>query len=414
MGRFGRCAHAYHVQSARATKLSEVTEYYGIVVDNENGFRHESLRGPALNEAVEGAVRPPSDAGIRVDENGSAFTANPPTDRTLESCATHPDICGMSRSVISRREFVIIAAGSVMSACSVSSPRVPLAAGPSAPGRVKVRRGGRIETVPLEDYVLGSVLAEVSPVNEAPVTVARIFEVQAVLARSFAAANVGRHGAEGFDLCDTSHCQMYDPARVRTSRFAVPATDAVRRTAGILLVYGHRTADAFFHADCGGHTAAADAIWGGSPVPYLHPMTDDVRSGTHRRWRLQVTTEQARQILNADRRTQAGTWLRGIEVRQRDVSGRALEIAILGTEPRIVRGEDLRAILNRRLGDRAIQSTRFSVRASGGQVLFEGTGFGHGVGLCQVGAAARARRGESLEQIVAAYYQGVQLGRVKA
>ena len=74
-----------------------------------------------------------------------------------------------------------------------------------------------------------------------------------------------------------------------------------------------------------------------------------------------------------------------------------------------MRGEDFRAILNRSLGERAIQSTRFALRRTGTTYTFDGTGFGHGVGLCQAGAAARARRGDGLSEILRAYFNRASL-----
>jgi stage II sporulation protein D len=271
-----------------------------------------------------------------------------------------------------------------------------------------------VVSVALEDYVLGSALAETSPLNESPATVDRIYEVQAVLARSYATSHLGRHRAEGFDLCDGVHCQLYDPARLRTSRFAGAARAAVERTAGMILAYSKRPAEVFFHADCGGYTAAADAVWGGPPVPYLAPARDDPPLATHRTWTKVVPIDEVRSALNADGRSRVGATLEGLNVRQRDGSGRAIEVALGGQHAPVLRGEDFRAILNQRLGDTAIQSTRFTVHRSGQTYVFQGTGFGHGVGLCQLGAAARARHGDSLDSILAAYFHGASLVRVAA
>jgi stage II sporulation protein D len=281
------------------------------------------------------------------------------------------------------------------------------------PEQVRVRVGGRLISVALEDYALGSALAEVNPINESAAAVERIYEVQAVLARSYAAAHVGRHRAEGFDLCDGVHCELYEPARIRTSRFAAAARTAVQRTAGTILAYSRRPAEALFHADCGGYTAAADAIWGGPAVPYLEPARDDPPTAAHRSWTRVIPAEELRSALNADARSRVGSTLGGLDVRVRDVSGRAIEVALGGSQAPVLRGEDLRAILNQRLGDKAIQSTRFTIRRSGQTYVFQGTGYGHGVGLCQLGAAARARRGDSLEEIFAAYFHGARLVKVQ-
>ncbi len=78
-----------------------------------------------------------------------------------------------------------------------------------------------------------------------------------------------------------------------------------------------------------------------------------------------------------------------------------------------MRGEDFRAVVNAALGSRAVRSTRFTVRKTGGVFRLNGSGYGHGVGLCQAGAAARARRGDSLAQIIGAYYRGVRIVTAK-
>jgi stage II sporulation protein D len=74
-----------------------------------------------------------------------------------------------------------------------------------------------------------------------------------------------------------------------------------------------------------------------------------------------------------------------------------------------VRGDVLRVVINRKLGDRAMLSTRFSVTLDRAGWVFEGTGFGHGVGLCPRGAAARARRGDTVTDIIQAYFPGARL-----
>lgn len=314
-----------------------------------------------------------------------------------------------TRAIFSRRQFVVLAATGLTSACEVAAVRLPTAARLAAPRQVSVRSAGRIVTVNLEEYALGAALAEVSPVNETPATVARIFEVQAVLARSYAAAHVGRHRADGYDLCDNTHCQMYDPARIRSSRFSAVARAAVERTAGVILSFGPRPAEALFHADCGGYTAASDAIWGGAPVPYLRAMPHACRSASHRAWSFTIQRDELRAVLNRDNRSRVGATLDNVSVRRRDVSGRATEIALTGADLRTVRGEDLRAVLNRQLGDKTILSTRFSIRAAGAAFTFQGTGFGHGVGLCQIGAAAHARQGASVKDIFGTYFRGAEL-----
>jgi stage II sporulation protein D len=276
---------------------------------------------------------------------------------------------------------------------------------------IAVRQAGQVVSIRLEDYVLGSVMAEVSPIDQPPDAVERIFEVQAVLARTYAADHLGKHRAEGFDLCDTTHCQLYDPNRLRTSRFAADARGAVRRTAGLVLTYQGHLAEGLYHADCGGYTAAADAVWGGAAVPYLIAAPDDSPPVAHRKWQVSVPVDQLRTLLNTNTRTEVGRTFDRIEVLTQDAGGHVMRMTVAGEHAHDLRGEEFRSILNQGLGPRAIQSTLFTVTRSRGDVVFSGAGFGHGVGLCQAGAAARARQGDPVERILAHYFPGVRLTR---
>jgi stage II sporulation protein D len=118
--------------------------------------------------------------------------------------------------------------------------------------------------------------------------------------------------------------------------------------------------------------------------------------------------------LNKDARTRAGSRLDGLEVLERDRAGRVERIAVHGAEERIVRGEALREVLGQTLGARTIRSTWFDVRRNGGTFVFEGRGFGHGVGLCQAGALARVRSGDKLTAILQRYYPGTRLTKVRS
>ncbi len=93
--------------------------------------------------------------------------------------------------------------------------------------------------------------------------------------------------------------------------------------------------------------------------------------------------------------------LDAIEVLSRDTSGRAAGLGVRGEHAYTVRGDLLRAVINQTLGVRALQSTRFTLTRTKDRYVFNGTGFGHGVGLCQRGAATRARSGESTTEISA-------------
>jgi stage II sporulation protein D len=289
--------------------------------------------------------------------------------------------------------------------------------------RVQVREGTAlvVRQVPLEDYVVAAALSEVHPAPGAGgnpggnngALASRIFEVQAVIARTYAVSNRGRHGNDGYDLCSTTHCQLYEPARVQGSRWAALARDAGKRTSGDLLWFAGTPARAVFHADCGGHTSNAAAVWGGVAPAYLSGRRDAAAAdGAHTEWIYEVGHDALRTALNADARTAVGAKLDTIEVAGRDAAGRAEQIILRGTRTFVVRGEVFRDVVTRRLGVKTLRSTLFSVKKSAAGFAFSGRGFGHGVGLCQAGALARLRKGESPEAVLKYYFPGARLSRL--
>jgi stage II sporulation protein D len=287
--------------------------------------------------------------------------------------------------------------------------RVPAGA---VPRTVLVKAAGRAAPlrVPLEEYVQAAILSEFAPPTGDPADVQRMLEVQAVIARTYAAANAGRHRREGFDLCATTHCQLYEPGRLRTSSWAPLAVEAAARTASQVLWYNGAPASAVFHADCGGHTSAARDVWTGTPRSYLPARADDGDAGdAHVSWRFEATTAELLEALNSDARTRIGTSLRDIKIVERDAAGRATLLVVSGTREPVVRGEEFRAVVTRAFGVRTLRSTRFEISRTRRGFAFAGRGYGHGVGLCQVGAYARLKAGARPEQVLARYYPGTRL-----
>ena len=175
--------------------------------------------------------------------------------------------------VLTVRRACAIAMLISVTACGVAPVRLPGTPGQPATKvttiRVQVREGAAlvVRDVPLEDYVMTTALSEVHPDISDEAVAERMFEVQSVIARTYAISNRGRHGKDGFDLCSTTHCQLYEPARIATSRWSEAARAAARKTAGELLWFDDAPARAVFHADCGGHTSDAAAVWGGAAPP---------------------------------------------------------------------------------------------------------------------------------------------------
>jgi stage II sporulation protein D len=170
-------------------------------------------------------------------------------------------------------------------------------------------------------------------------------------------------------------------------------------------------ARAVFHADCGGHTSGAAAVWGGVAPAYLSGRPDAVESTAHTAWTFEVPTETLRAALNSDVRTAVGAKLERVEVGGRDAAGRAEQIVLRGERTFVVRGEVFREVVSRRLGAKTLRSTLFTIRQSRDGLLFSGKGFGHGVGLCQAGALARLTAGASPCDVLQYYFPGTTLHR---
>jgi stage II sporulation protein D len=272
-----------------------------------------------------------------------------------------------------------------------------------------VTEGGRseIRTLALDEYVAGAVRAEVPPRWLHADAGGRMLRVQALVSRTYAVAHLGKHRAEGFDLCDTTHCQLYRPI----TRSDDPARRAAFDTSGQIITFGNRPIDALFHSNCGGHTAAADSVWGGRSEPYLQPVDD----GFCRRlntggWIFSVDRPRLIRALDSDPRTRVGGRLDDLQVPVRDASGRATQIGLTdGKGTRLVRSEVFRTVLSTTFGAHSLRSTQFTVERRGDRFVFEGVGYGHGVGLCQTGAAARAQEGHGPEDIIGHYFAGTRI-----
>jgi len=315
------------------------------------------------------------------------------------------------------RRVIAVVAGAAwlaLAGCAPGPVRVRVPSGPArtaAPKtiRVQVREGAArvVREVALEDYVATTALSEVHPGAGDEGVAERMFEVQAVIARTYVVSNRGRHAKDGFDVCSTTHCQVYEPARLRTSRWSAVSRAAVRRTAGALLWFADAPALAVFHADCGGHTSNASSVWGGVAPAYLSGATDNGPAGNaHVNWTFETRMPALRAALNADARTAVGATLDRIEIAARDHAGRAETILLRGTRTFVVRGEVFREVLTRTFGVRTLRSTLFTLKKSRDTFTFSGKGFGHGVGLCQAGALARLKAGESPDDVLEHYFPG--------
>lgn len=263
---------------------------------------------------------------------------------------------------------------------------------------------GRVDTLPLEPYVAAVVAAEIG--GAAP---AAALEAQAVAARSYAVARLGRHAEEGADLCDGVHCQVF-PGLSRATEATRRATEATRR---LVLLQAGRVIAAPYHAVCGGRTARPSAVWDDEETPDLEPVEDDAcLSAPGARW----TFFLPRPRLPALAARLGFPEARFLEVWAHSDDGRvaALRLAAPGGRTRVVRAFDVRARASELWGWSSVRSTDFELEERPAGYQLAGRGTGHGAGLCQVGAIARARRGESGEAILEHYYRGTVTAPLEA
>jgi stage II sporulation protein D len=245
---------------------------------------------------------------------------------------------------------------------------------------------GGVTTMPLELYV-----ARVLAGEGEPGAADAAQQALAVAIRTYAVVNAGRHRREGFDLCDSTHCQVFRPANDSSRRAALA-------TAGRVLTLNGKPVEIFYSASCGGRSERAADVWpGANQFFYLQSVPDDVHQDDVP-WTLDLTLEEIRQAL-----AQAGfggARLEEISIDGRTSSGRVARLRLSGLRPDGIAGDPFR----KAIGARQLRSTAFSMTRHGDIARFSGVGYGHGVGMCVIGAGRRARRGESVDAILAQYY----------
>jgi stage II sporulation protein D len=278
--------------------------------------------------------------------------------------------------------------------------------------RVRLSRADATLSLPLDEYVFGVLAAEGSVETEP-----EALKALAVIARTYALKNLRRHARDGFDLCDTTHCQRFMPVRDEGARpgFYELVRRAVRETAGeVLREPRGGVAESYFSAACGGRTADISKLWGERAAPpYLRGVRDDFCAGANQAWTDVIPSAQLLKALRADGRSDVGARLDSVRVLRRDETGRAEMIALEGEHRRTLRGWDFKIIVGRTLGWNVLKSSRFDVTRAGSAYVFRGTGFGHGLGLCQAGAHTMAARGASYRQILGQYFPGTSVGRAE-
>jgi stage II sporulation protein D len=276
---------------------------------------------------------------------------------------------------------------------AIGTPSPAPAASP-VPIRVSMA-DGTILTLDVETYLRGVV-----PIEASPSWPPAALQAQAILARTYALAK--KTLSRAYDLVTTEGDQRYGGPEAEH-----PATSAaVEATRGLTLRFDGGPASIFYSSCCGGHTEDAAEVWGHASLPYLRGVGDDPNCtlAPDYRWMRTLPLERARTAL-ADRLTGE---LTSVEVGDPDASGRPRTAMLFGngssvtmpvTELRTRWGtETVRSTWIRRVSIDETQASPF--------IRIEGSGRGHGVGLCQWGARGMALTGADAATILAHYFPG--------
>lgn len=269
-------------------------------------------------------------------------------------------------------------------------------------GALELRHKGggltAVNIVPVDDY-LRSVVPEEMPVDWP----AEAIKAQSVAARSFALASRGRHASEGYDLCTTTHCQLYTGTAAEKSA----SNAAIKATRGEVLTYGGKPIEALFHTDSGGMTENSEAVWG-SHVPYLRAAKDTPAKTMP--WTKTISRADLERKLAAKghdigkvRSIALSPLAIGRAAKDRTASGRVKTMTVKGTKGTVtLSGTTWRSLLG-------LKSTLFDAKLTKDAVTFTGYGSGHGLGISQWGAERMAAKGASYAEILHHYYTGTTL-----
>ncbi len=248
-----------------------------------------------------------------------------------------------------------------------------------------------INEIDLEDYVKGILYHEAS--HYWPM---EALKAQAIVCRTYALYQIGENKTRDYDVTSDIYSQVYGgktSERYRTSR-------AVEETAGLILEYRGKVLPAYFHSTCGGHTEDASLLWGKSIPPLAGVVCPFCKESPHFNWHAVIPLSEI-----AEKLTLAGfrdlKVIKDITASSPDPSGRRLNVRIV-TDKKVVTipAKDFRNAV----GPNIIKSTRFSLQLNGDDMVFEGSGWGHGAGLCQWGAYFMAKHGYNYKEILNFYY----------
>jgi len=259
-------------------------------------------------------------------------------------------------------------------------------------GDIEVWRGKAgmylINELPLEDYIKNVVNSEVAASWDM-----EALKAQAVISRTYALFQKKATNNPNYDLTSSVLHQVYKGSTI-DGRVAY----AVMNTEGEVLTYNGGLIEALYHSTCGGMTEDVEEVFGKS-YPYLKPVAPACELSPYSIWERKIPCEEIEKALNI-------TGIRSLVPKSFTATKRVKTVEVTHSGGTLtVKATDLRKLL----GWSRLPSTNFEVSMENNTAVFEGKGYGHGVGLCQWSALQMAREGKTYREILSFFYPGTSL-----
>jgi len=269
-----------------------------------------------------------------------------------------------------------------------------------------------INTLPIEDYLKGVVPHEIGRLKQEEF---EALKAQAVAARTYAYHHLGSRKSQGFDIYADTRDQVYNGKNDEDSL----ASEAILATNGLVIKYNGSLIEAYYHSTCGGKTESSE-VWGQESKPYLVAVSDSANGrvfcelSKYMKWEEKFGREELVSLFQKNAmdaradKTFSFSKIEQIIVTEKFPGGRAKRLVVFTNKGSFeVFGDRIRRLFARE--GKFLPSIPLNISQDKGIFTVVGSGYGHGIGMCQMGTIARAREGQTFEQILKAYYTGVSI-----
>jgi stage II sporulation protein D len=269
-----------------------------------------------------------------------------------------------------------------------------------------------INTLPIEDYLKGLVPHEIGNLKRDEM---EALKAQAIAARTYAYHHLDSRKSQGFDIYADTRDQVYNGKAEEDSL----ANEAISATAGLVIKYNGDLIEAYYHSTCGGRTESAE-IWGQEGKPYLVPVSDSANGkafcefSKYIKWEEIFNGEELVSLFQKNAldaradKTFSFSKIEQIIVTEKFPGGRAKRLVVFTDKGSFeVFGDRIRRLFARE--GKFLPSIPLGISQNKNIFTVTGSGYGHGIGMCQMGTRARAKEGQTFEKILKTYYTGVSI-----